>query len=235
MTPINYAFWNDGRRKHGDTTKLDLVALQTLKDALPKTRTAVFLTEINEGDDNNELAAAREVFDGWQVHAGPHGRRVREPILLSPDFADARSSVIWIPNTAVKHWSPQRSLLTVHLPDEPVSLLAIHYPAGPFTPAPRPNWAEDDLLHSWRMCHQTHVRHQRALHNEGRNIVWMMDVNNRNFVHIPGEQTVVNHWTDWGRVYPAAGYGTQFKALPPVDLHVDEHDGQRMRGRFTLS
>jgi hypothetical protein len=47
------------------------------------------------------------------------GRRVREPIFLSPDQPPARWHVKWVPGTAVEHWSPQRSVMRVTSPTSP--------------------------------------------------------------------------------------------------------------------
>lgn len=229
--PITYAFGNDGRdNRPGSTTPLDLDLLRSLRDSVPDTRSAVFLCEINEGDDNNELALVREVFKGWRLY----GRNTHEPILLTPDLR-AKASVLWIPGTAVPHWSPARSLLTVNLLDEPISLLGMHYPAGSHGQGDRPAWALPLLNAGWDHCRHTHVRHLHGLHKRGRNAVWMMDANAYDYTHLPligGEETVVHEHTDWGRVLPAHGYKAQFKALDPVPFKVDTHDGQRMRGRF---
>lgn len=228
-----YGFGNIGKRPGGPpTTRVDQDALHALHASLPNEDAVVFLCEINEGDDDNEMALVREAFKGWTLYAGTAGQQVREPILTSPDIPKCRARVTWVPDTAVRNWSPPRSLLTVHRLDRPESYLAMHYPAGAHGQGTRPSWAVPLLDHGWDVCRETHRRHELMLHSRGRDVVYMMDANDYALHLIVGEETVVHEHTDWGRVLPAGGSQPRFRSLPAVPFHIDSHDGQRMRGTF---
>jgi len=233
MTAITYGFGNIGRTKHGSSAGVDKSALTSLKNALPDKRAAVFLCEINEGDDNNELALVRQVFKGWTVYAGNKNNKVREPILLSPDFRPAKWRVQWVKDSGVKKWSPRRSLLVVNLSEESTTFLAMHYPAGAHGQGDRPDWAKPLLDKAWDNCLKVHRSNQRRLVEGGRCVVWCMDTNDYTMPKIMGsERTVVHDATDWLRVTGTRGLNANFKKLAKVDFKIDSHDGQRMRGQF---
>lgn len=223
--PVTYALANVGRGSDG----ADKETLHALHDAMPQKRAVVLLCEINEGDHNDELALAKKIFDGWHFYC----QATREPIALSPDWPRARSRVIWVPDTSVPRWSPQRSLNIVHLPGEPTTVLGGHYAAGAYH-GERPAPARVLLRHSWDNLERVHRHAERRLHARGRNVVWLMDTNNdRHPPMAPHEETVVHDVTDHGRVLAAPTQVARFKALPTVPFRVDSHDGQRMRGYFT--
>ena len=129
MKRRTYGFLNLGRDK--DPTKsswrLDRAALNKVKAALPDENFVVFFAEIGEGDDNEEMDLIQRVFPACQLRC----TGTREPILLSPDIEVVRSHVQWLPKTAVRRWSPTRSVNTVTLVDE--VLRTFHPAAGPHT------------------------------------------------------------------------------------------------------
>lgn len=223
---ITYAFANVGRGSDG----ADQDALKALFDAMPDKRWVVFLCEINEGDHNDELALAKRLAPaGSRFYA----QATREPIVLSPDFAKARSRVHWVPDSSVQHWSPRRSVNVVHLPGETISVIGAHPAAGAYH-GDRPLAARGLLRTSWDNTHRIHRQIETGLHKRGRDVVWAIDYNRTDLPPIaPGEQTVFHDVTDWGRVLPAKGHVADFKYVRTVQFHVDSHDGHVMRGRLT--
>lgn len=231
MTVRHYAFGNIGRDKDpkAGTQRIDREALGALRDAVPGEQTAVFLCEINEGDDNDELALVRKIFKGWTLY----GSTTREPILLSPDQPRAMPNVLWVPETAVREWSPNRSWLTVNLSDEPTSLLAGHAPAGAHGQGDRPDWAKPLLNRGFDNFRAAKVNRIAHLHRRGRNVVSMTDENDYSMPPLhPREHTVWHDRTDYGRVTPAKGYHAEFHAGGQVDFRLDSHDGHTMHGTF---
>jgi hypothetical protein len=224
-----YGFLNLGRDKSpGSTQRVDRAALLKLHDALPETNAAAFLCEIGEGDDDDELALALEVFDGWRLY----GRTTHEPILLSPDQPRAKAVVTWVSDSAVKHWSPRRSILEVDLADEPETLMAVHYAAGVHTEGDRPDWAKGPLATSWDNTHWLHMQRKRRAHRRGRNVTEMIDANHYALRGLVGERTVVHHRTDYGRAYPADGYTARFRAGKTVEVGIDSHGIRTMHGTY---
>ena len=222
---VHYGFGNVGRGRDS----ADLNALKALRDALPDERAAVFLCEINEGDHNDELALAKRIFKGWRFYC----QRSREPIALSPDWPRARSRVVWVPDSSVKRWSPQRSINVVHLPDENTTLIGAHPAAGAYH-GDRPAAAKELLVKSWDKTFATHRLIETSLHERDRNVVWAVDYNRLDLPPIAaGEKTVFHDDTDWGRVLPAAGYEASFHYVGRVQFNVDSHDGHVFRGAFT--
>lgn len=233
MTLRHYGFGNVGRDKNvkRSSLKLDLDALRGLRDALPEEQSALFLCEINEGDDNNEYKAIREVFPGWKIY----GRSTREPILLSPEQPKARARVVWVPDSSVEKWSPRRSVLLVHLSDEETTLVGSHPAAGANGQGDRPRHVRGPLQTSWDNTIQKRNKLKRANHRRGRNVVEMLDANAydlRTLPLMPGEKVVVHDATDWGRVWSADGYGANFRKGRKVPFNIDSHDGLVMHGSF---
>lgn len=230
MSPITYGFGNVGRDgKPGTTTRrVDRVALEALRAGLPDERAVAILVEINEGDDDNELAIARAVFAGWQFFCS----ETREIAAVTPDFEDATARINWVKDSAVEHWSPQRSINLLHLGDDDPTVLFGHYAAGAHGQGDRPDWAKPLLDTSWDNTRARHVQVQQRLHLRGHDVVWLADVNNHRVPRLKGEETIVHKWSDWIRVMPAAGRVANFKALPEIPFHLDSHDGERMRGGF---
>jgi hypothetical protein len=228
--PLTIGFGNVGRTKHGKSYGVDKDALAALFDAMPAERWAVLLCEINEGDDNNELALAKRLAPkGSRFYC----QRSREPIVLSPDFARARSRVVWVPDTAVKKWSPPRSINLVHLPGENTTLIGAHPAAGAYH-GDRPATAKRLLVKSWDKTFATHRLIEESLHARGRHVVWAIDYNRVNLPPVvTGEREVFADVTDHGRVLPADGWHAETKYLGRVDFRVDSHDGHRFRVRFT--
>lgn len=233
MTVRHYAFGNVGRDKNEKKSSrgVDLDALRGLRDRIPDEESAVILSEINEGDDNNELKLARQVFPGWRVC----GSKTREPILLSPDQPKPRARVVWVPNSAVTKWSPKRSILIVHLADEETSIVTSHPAAGANGQGDRPKTVRPQLQTSWdaTISKRNHIK--RNLHRRGRNVVEMLDANAYDLMTLPlmpGEKVVVHDDTDWGRVWAAEGYSANFRKGKPVPFNVDSHDGLIMHGSF---
>jgi hypothetical protein len=232
--PITIAFGNVGRGPAG----ADHDALRDLFARMPKTRWAVLLCEINEADDNDELALTKRLMPkGATVYC----QASREPIVLSPDFARARSRVVWVPDTAVgpkttpgvhRGWSPPRSINVVHVPGENLTLLGAHPAAGAYH-GERPPAAKRALVKSWDKTFATHRLIETALHDRGRNVAWTIDYNRVNLPDVvAGERQVFADVTDHGRVLPAAGWDVTTKYLGRVDFRVDSHDGQIMRVQF---
>jgi hypothetical protein len=233
MSIRRYGLLNLGRdKKPGTTQRIDRAALTELFQLVGDVQAAVFGVEINEGDDNNELALFRQVFKGWTVYAGAPGRRVREPILLSPDQDPARWHVKWVPGTAVQHWSPQRSVLRVDLQDEPESLVACHNAAGPHTAGDRPAWARGPLSESWDRSNHARLLTKRALHRTGRNVTELADLNHYRLDGLPGEVTVFHERTDYGYAYAAPGYAAQFRVGPSGHAGLDSHGIHTMHGTY---
>ena len=230
MLPITYGFGNIGRdKKPGSTKRVDTDALEALREGLPDERAVAILVEINEGDDNNELAIVRHVFAGFRFFCTD----AREIAAVSPDFEDAAAAVHWVPDSAVERWSPQRSINLLRLGDDEPSVLFGHYAAGAHGQGDRPDWAKPLLNTSWDNTREKHVMLQERIHSRRRDLVWIADVNAYQLPRLRGEQTVVHDRTDWIRVMPAPGRVANFKALPEVPFrNLDSHDGQRCRGGF---
>jgi hypothetical protein len=233
-----YGLVNLGRdKKPGSTSRVDERVLRLVKSKMPKRRWVLYLVEINEGDDNNERALIRKVWpDARLCDRGRDGRVVREPILLSPDLADTVESVrvAWVPDTGVRKWSPQRSIMRVFLDDGEV-LEAAHYAAGANGQGSRPNWARGPLDRSWSALDRVHARGDLVMHRGGRNITWMQDRNAYTKMLVPdlgSQRTIVHHRTDWGKVWPAQGHRAIFESLPSVPLGLDSHGLLRMRGTY---
>lgn len=223
---IHYGFGNVGRGTNG----ADRDALEALHAAMPDQRAVVLLCEINEGDANDELALAKRIFRGWTFYC----QATREPIALSPDWPRARSRVVWVPDTAVKKWSPPRSINVVHLPGEPTTVIGGHPAAGAYH-GDRPAAAKAQLVKSWDKTNAAHRLIEASLHERDRNVAWLMDYNRTDLPDVvPGEQTVFHDVTDWCRVLPAADYRADFRFVRSVPFHVDSHDGLIARGSFNL-
>lgn len=233
MTIRHYALGNIGRDKNlrKSSRPLDLHALRALRNSVPPEKSAVFLSEINEGDDNDELALVRKIFPKWRIY----GRKTREPILLSPDQPKAKSRVIWVPKSAVTKWSPARSILIVNLADEDTSLVTSHPAAGANGQGDRPSTVRRPLQVSWNNTIGRRNIVKRNLHRRGRNVVEMLDANAYDLQTLPlmpGEEVVVHDATDWGRVWAAKGYEAEFRKGRSVPFNVDSHDGLVMHGSF---
>lgn len=232
MSIRHYAFGNIGREKGPKSSnRIDLDALMALRVNVPNEETAIFLCEINEGDDNNELALVRTAFPGWRIY----GSKTREPILLSPDQPKAKSRVIWVPNTAVRAWSPPRSVLIVHLQDEPESLLGYHPAAGANGQGDRPKWARQPLQKSFDNLMDRVVTVKRRLHRRGRNVSTRVDGNayEKQVARVQkGEQVVWRDGTDWGLIWPAEDYMASFHDGGKVPFRIDSHDGHTDWGRY---
>lgn len=228
--PLTVGFGNVGRVKHGSSYGVDKDALEALFAAMPGERWAVLLCEINEGDDNNELALAKRLAPKGSTF---YCQNSREPIVLSPDFRRARSRVVWVPDTSVKRWSPPRSINVVHLPGENTSLIGAHPAAGAYH-GDRPKAAKELLVKSWDKTFATHRLIEQALHDKGRNVAWAIDYNRVNLpAVVAGECEVFSDVTDHGRVLPARGVVAETKYLGRTPFHVDSHDGHRFRVQFT--
>lgn len=230
-----YAYGNVGRDKSPFhlSTRIDLDALRGLRDAIPDEKAAVFLNEINEGDDNNEYAAIKQVFPHWRIY----GRNTREPILLSPDNPPARSKVLWVPNTAVAKWSPQRSITLVHLEDEPETLMTCHPAAGANGQGERPKIVRPHLQTSWDNLIARRDTVKYNLYRRGRNVTEMSDLNAYAYawsqIHANShEKTVWRAGTDWGIVQPAKGFDQRFFEGVTVDFDIDSHNGHVMHGHY---
>lgn len=233
MSVRHYGILNLGRdKKPGSTDRIDRAALERLLDLVGDRQAAVFGVEFNEGDDNNELWLARQVFKGWTLYAGEPGRRVREPILLSPDQPPARWRVRWVADTAVPRWSPQRSVLRVALADEPETLVTCHNAAGPFTAGTRPKDARGPLRTSWERSDSARRQTKRASHRAGRNVTEMSDLNHYRLKGMPGELEVVHERTDYGYAFPARGYDARFRAGRSAPAGLDSHGIHTMHGRY---
>jgi hypothetical protein len=226
--PLTIGFGNVGRGSDG----ADRDALEALFAAMPDQRWAVLLCEINEGDANDELALAKRLApDGSTFYC----QRSREPIVLSPDFPRARSRVVWVPDTAVKRWSPPRSINVVHIPGEPTTLIGGHPAAGAYH-GTRPPAAKAELVKSWDRTFAAHRLIEHSLHARGRNVAWAMDYNRVNLPDVvAGELEVFADVTDHGRVLPAEGWDAVTRYLGRVPFHVDSHDGHVMRVQFKES
>lgn len=233
MTIRHYAFGNVGRDKseRSSSRRLDVDALKGLRSKVDNEHSAVFLCEINEGDDNNEMELVRDMFPDWHLY----GRETREPILLSPDQPKALSRVVWIPNSGVEHWSPPRSVLVVHLVDEHTTFLGLHPAAGANGQGDRPAHARNDLQRSWNHTIAKRDEMKRNLHKRGRNVVEMFDSNAYDLKTLPlmtGEKVIVHDATDWGRVWAAKSYEADFRKGASVPFNIDSHDGLTMHGTF---
>lgn len=233
-----YGLFNLGRDdKPGSTNKVDLRILRLVKSKMPKKRWVLFFVEINEGDDNNERGLIRQVWPGSRLldHEDP-GHNVREPILLSPDLAETVTDVrvFWVPNTAVEHWSPQRSVLRVRL-DDGETLMAAHFAAGAHGQGDRPDRAKGPLNDSWDALDRVHRMLEVAEHERGRDVTWMEDRNaytKARVPDLPGQHTVVHERTDWGKVWAAKNHSAKFMALPETDIGLDSHKLLRQRGTY---
>lgn len=232
MSIRHFAFGNIGREKGPKSSnKIDMDALMALRVNIPNEQAAIFLCEINEGDDNNELKLVQTAFKNWRIY----GRNTREPILISPDQPPAKSRVIWVPNTAVREWSPPRSLLIVNLSDEEHTLLGYHPAAGANGQGDRPKWALRPLQTSFDNLMGNVVRVKRRLHKRGRNVSTRVDGNayNRQDARVlTGERVVWNDATDWGLSYPAEGFVSRFHDNGKVPFNIDSHDGHTDWGRY---
>lgn len=233
MTLRHYAFGNVGRDKSDSRSSkhLDLDALRALRAKVNDEHSAVILCEINEGDDNNEMAAIEQVFPKWKLY----GRTTREPILLSPDQPKAQSVVYWIPNSSVAHWSPRRSVLVVRLADERTAIVTSHPAAGANGQGDRPKTARGPLQSSWNRTIDKRNQVKLNLHERGWNVVEMMDGNAYDLETLPllkGEKVVFHDATDWGRVLPAKTHRAEFRKGAVVNFDIDSHDGHVMHGTF---
>ena len=233
MTVRHYAFGNVGRDKNDKKSshRLDLDALTALHDRVGDEKACVILSEINEGDDNTEMQLTRQHFPGWRLY----GSKTREPILLSPDQPKARARVVWVPDTAVPRWSPQRSVLILHLADENTTIVTSHPAAGANGQGERPASARGPLQNSWDLTIAKRNHIKRNLHRRGRNVVEMLDSNAYDLRTLPlmnGEKVVAHDSTDWGRVWAAEGYKAAFRGGKSVPFNVDSHDGLIMHGTF---
>lgn len=233
MSVKNFGLLNLGRDKRpGSTDRIDEAMIAEALELVGDEQAAIWGVEVNEGDDNNELALFRKVLKGWTMYAGHVTRRVREPVFLSPDQKPARWSVLWVPNTAVEHWSPQRSVLKVHLLDERHSLLACHNAAGPHTVGTRPRRYRKALEQSWDNSNAARIRAKHRLHVMRRNVTEFSDLNHYHLHGLPGEETVVHDRTDYGFAYPARGYLAHFHPGPSGVEHVDSHRVRTMNGTY---
>jgi hypothetical protein len=128
---------------------------------------------------------------------------------------------VWVPNTSVPRWSPQRSINVVHIPGENTVLLGGHPAAGAYH-GDRPALAKRALVKSWDKTFAAHRLIEQALHDRDKNVIWAMDTNRP---HMPdavfGEREVFCDVTDHGRVLPAAGWEAKTKYLGRVDFRVD--------------
>lgn len=232
MSIRHYAFANIGRDKGPKSSNnIDTASIIAVRDSVPDEQTAIFWAEIREGDDNNELGLIHKYFPGWKIY----GAATREPIILSPDQPAAESQIFWIKNSAVRHWSPRRSVLVVNLQDEPESLVGCHPAAGANGQGDRPKWAIPLLQVSWDNTIEQMNRVKKRLHSHGRNVTTLIDANagiTKVYPLLPGEQVVWHDATDWGRVWPAAEWMTHFSYGGKVDLHIDSHDGHLMNGSY---
>lgn len=232
MTIRHYAFGNIGREKGPKSSnKIDMDALMALRVNVPDEEAAIFLCEINEGDDNNELKLVQTAFKGWRIY----GKKTREPILLSPDQPKAKSRTIWVPNTAVRAWSPPRSVLIVNLEDEPETLLGYHPAAGANGQGDRPAWAREPLQVSFDNLMDKVVKVKHMLHRRGRNVSSRVDGNaydKKTARVLTGERVIWNDGTDWGLAYPAPGCVARFHDAGKVDFRIDSHDGHTDWGRY---
>ncbi|HEY9473057.1 MAG TPA: hypothetical protein VIS06_04290 [Mycobacteriales bacterium] len=229
----HYGLLNLGRDKNPNrsTQRIDRAALRKLRDALggpTATNAVAFLVEINEGDDNDELALAKDVFGkGWACY----GESTHEPIFLTRDLAsDAIARVTWVPDSAVPKWSPRRSVLEVRIPGE--TFIAVHPAAGPHTDGDRPEWARGPLRKSWDNTHAAHLKAKRRAHADGDNVTEMCDLNHYDLPGLPGEVTVVHHRTDYGRAWPARGQVARFRAGKTYPVGIDSHRIVLMHGTY---
>lgn len=155
--------------------------------------------------------------------------------MLSPDQPRAHAHLLWVPNTAVKKWSPRRSVLVVNLADEDTSVVTSHPAAGANGQGSRPSHARGPLQDSWDAVIDARSRLKRRLHKRGRNVVEMLDANAYDLKTLPlerGEKVVVHDATDWGRVWAANGYVPKFRKGRPIPFNIDSHDGLVMHGSF---
>jgi hypothetical protein len=233
VTVRHYAFGNVGRDKNlqRSSKHLDTEALSRVRARIGNKSACVILSEINEGDDNNEIELIQRIFEGWRIY----GRSTREPILLSPDQPKATARVVWVPNSAVERWSPRRSVLVVHLGDENTSIVTSHPAAGANGQGDRPRDARQPLQDSWNLTIARRNMIKRNLHKRGRNVVEMLDANAYDLDTLPlmkGEKVVVHDATDWGRVWAAEGYRPEFRKGAAIPFNIDSHDGLTMHGTF---
>lgn len=228
----HYGLVNLGRDSNPkqSSTPLDLDVLRIVKDRMPEERCVIFWCEINEGDDNNEWALIRRTFPGWKMYGGGK-MRVREPVLFSPDMPAPRVSIRWVPNTAVPHWSPMRSMMRLYLPDGE-TLLAWHNAAGAYGQGTRPKKYQQALNNSFDATTREYHRSSNNLHRKGRNVTWMADTNSRGYPLIGNEEQVTTHGVDHGRVRPAKGFAADFREQDWVRLGLDTHGLLRMSGRY---
>lgn len=236
MSIRHYVFANIGRDKGPQTSnRIDQAALNALarrcKEKFDNEQTAVMLAEIMEGDDNNEMGLVAKTFPGWKIY----GRSTREPILLSPDQPEAQDSIYWVQNSSVRLWSPRRSVLVVKLADEDEALIGCHPAAGANGQGDRPKWARPLLQTSWDLTMAKKAQVKTHLHRRGINITDIEDANaysKKIYKLLPGEQTVFQDDTDWGRVWPAEGHRAAFQYHGRIDLHIDSHDGHYISGGY---
>ncbi|HRD59397.1 hypothetical protein [uncultured Nocardioides sp.] len=231
MTVRHYAFANLGRDKSEtkSTQPIDRRALAAIHEAVGDKQAAVVFCEINEGDDNDELALLRAEFKGWRLY----GRTTREPVLLSPDQPRAKAHVQWVPDTAVPHWSPRRSWLTVNLADCDDTILSGHPAAGAHGKGSRPKRWQPAINTSFDNMRAAKENKVHRLHGKGRNLVILTDENDFDIPDIhPRVKTVFHKWSDYGQVIPTRGYGAEFRAGEVVPIGLDSHSGRLMHGRF---
>ena len=229
-----YALLNLGRdnNERRSTNPIDWRILTSLKRSLPRRNWVVFFVEINEGDDNNERRLIRSRFPGARLL----GANVREPIMVSPDLAQHVDDVKvqWVPDTAVKHWTPMRSILRVRM-DNGETLFGAHYAAGANGQGSRPQKYRGPLQASWDNLYAADVEAEEREHALGRDVTWMKDANAYDlatFPQRPGQRTIVHERTDWGRVWAAAGREARFRRLESVDIALDSHNILRMQGNY---
>lgn len=233
MTVRHFGLINLGRdQRPGSTDRIDERIVEEALELVGDKQAVIFGCEVNEGDDNNELAIFRKVLKGWAMYAGPVGKRVREPIFLSPDQPKARASITWVPHTAVPHWSPQRSVLRVHLDDSKHSLVSCHNAAGPHTVGDRPDRFKAALSRSWENSNGARIRTKRRLHTMRRNVTEMSDLNHYHLPGMPGEIVVVHERTDYGFAYAAKGFKAEFREGASGVERVDSHRVRTMHGIY---
>jgi hypothetical protein len=166
------------------------------------------------------------------MYAGTKARPVREPIFLSPDLPPARQHALWVPGTAVPHWSPVRSVLRVHLAGVNHSLVNWHNAAGPYTPQPRPKEYREPLFKSWHLSQSAGETAKRAIHAKRRHVTQFSDLNRDDPRTLNGEVEVVHQRTDHGYAFPAAGFESHWKAGPTAPGHIDSHRILTMHGTY---
>ena len=152
---------------------------------------------------------------------------------LSPDQPRAKAHVQWVPDTAVPHWSPRRSWLTVNLADCDDTILSGHPAAGAHGKGSRPKRWQPAINTSFDNMRAAKENKVHRLHGKGRNLVILTDENDFDIPDIhPRVKTVFHKWSDYGQVIPTRGYGAEFRAGEVVPIGLDSHSGRLMHGRF---